>query len=98
MAIDDIRSDFELLDTWEDRFRYVMELGRALPPLVDLERADPFAADLALRLNRLGQPAQGPILASLYRHLAHWPAYLGLSLVQLAPLAADGRLAAAIET
>jgi cysteine desulfuration protein SufE len=30
-TLDDIRADFELLDTWEDRFRYVMELGRALP-------------------------------------------------------------------
>lgn len=40
MAIDDIRSDFELLDTWEDRFRYVMELGRALPDLPDTLRND----------------------------------------------------------
>ncbi len=30
-TIDDIRSDFDLLDSWEDRYRYVMELGRALP-------------------------------------------------------------------
>lgn len=40
MAIDDIRSDFEFLDTWEDRFRYVMELGRALPDLPDNLRTD----------------------------------------------------------
>lgn len=33
MSIDDIRTDFEFLDSWEDRFRYVMELGRALPDL-----------------------------------------------------------------
>lgn len=31
--IDQIRSDFELLDDWEDRYRYVIELGRALAPL-----------------------------------------------------------------
>jgi len=30
-----IKSDFELLDEWEDRYRYVIELGRALPPLAD---------------------------------------------------------------
>jgi cysteine desulfuration protein SufE len=30
-SIDDIRADFDLLDSWEDRYRYVMELGRALP-------------------------------------------------------------------
>ena len=35
MSLDDIRSDFALLDDWEDRYRYVIELGRALPPLDD---------------------------------------------------------------
>lgn len=28
-----IEADFELLDDWEDRYRYVIELGRQLPPL-----------------------------------------------------------------
>lgn len=32
MTLDAIKSDFELLDDWEDRYRYVIELGRALPP------------------------------------------------------------------
>ena len=40
MAIDHIRDDFELLDDWEDRYRYVMELGRALPPLDEGLRTD----------------------------------------------------------
>ena len=31
MTIDDIRADFALLDDWEDRYRYVIELGRGLP-------------------------------------------------------------------
>lgn len=35
MSLDAIRSDFELLDDWEDRYRYVIELGRALPVLPD---------------------------------------------------------------
>jgi cysteine desulfuration protein SufE len=33
MPIDHIRADFDLLDDWEDRYRYVMELGRAMAPL-----------------------------------------------------------------
>lgn len=33
MTLAEITSDFELLDDWEDRYRYVIELGRALPPL-----------------------------------------------------------------
>ena len=31
--IDDIVDDFSLLDEWDDRYRYVIELGRALPPM-----------------------------------------------------------------
>ena len=32
-TIDDIRDNFELLDEWDDRYRYVIELGRTLDPL-----------------------------------------------------------------
>ncbi len=38
--LDQIRSDFELLDDWEDRYRYVIELGRTLPPLPEQSRTD----------------------------------------------------------
>ena len=31
--IDEIIENFELLDEWDDRYRYVIELGRGLPPL-----------------------------------------------------------------
>ena len=29
----ELLSDFELIDDWEDRYRHVIELGRALPPM-----------------------------------------------------------------
>ncbi|MGE3247472.1 MAG: SufE family protein [Beijerinckiaceae bacterium] len=32
-SIDDIVEDFALIDDWEDRYRYVIELGRELEPL-----------------------------------------------------------------
>ena len=32
-AIDAIRDDFTSLDDWEDRYRYVLELGHTLEPL-----------------------------------------------------------------
>ncbi|MGI9380601.1 MAG: SufE family protein [Methyloligellaceae bacterium] len=38
MTIDDILSDFEYLDDWEDRYRYVIELGRGLAPLDEGDR------------------------------------------------------------
>jgi cysteine desulfuration protein SufE len=34
-AIDEIVDNFELLDSWDDRYRYVIELGRTLPPLAE---------------------------------------------------------------
>jgi cysteine desulfuration protein SufE len=34
-TIDDIVENFTLLDEWDDRYRYVIELGRTLKPLPD---------------------------------------------------------------
>lgn len=34
-AIDNLISDFELLDDWEDRYRHLIELGRAVPAMED---------------------------------------------------------------
>ncbi|MTI18946.1 cysteine desulfuration protein SufE [Rhodobacteraceae bacterium RKSG542] len=39
-SIEDILEGFEFLDDWEDRYRYVIELGRELEPLSDEERSD----------------------------------------------------------
>jgi len=40
MTIDEIIADFELLDDWEDRYRYIIELGRKLSALADSERTE----------------------------------------------------------
>ncbi len=40
MTLDEIKSNFELLDDWEDRYRYVIELGRLLPGLDDALKTD----------------------------------------------------------
>ncbi|NJO23150.1 MAG: SufE family protein [Sphingomonadales bacterium] len=40
MTLADIQSDFALLDEWEDRYRYVIELGRTLEPLSQAEHSD----------------------------------------------------------
>src|SRR5471032_1566234 len=34
-TIDEIVENFTLLDQWDDRYRYVIELGRTLPPLAE---------------------------------------------------------------
>jgi cysteine desulfuration protein SufE len=37
---EDIVGDFEFMDDWEDRYRYVIELGKAMDPLDDAFRVD----------------------------------------------------------
>lgn len=38
MQIEEIVDNFSVLDDWEDRYRYIIELGRQLEPLQDVER------------------------------------------------------------
>ena len=40
MTLEKILSDFEFLDEWEDRYRYIIELGRNLDPLSEQDRSD----------------------------------------------------------
>ena len=56
-----------------------------------------MTAELVLAINGLGAIHREPLLASMYRHLAHWPAYLALAWTMLAPLEIDQRLDRAIE-
>ncbi len=34
-SLESLREDFSYLDDWEDRYKHVIELGRALPPMPD---------------------------------------------------------------
>jgi cysteine desulfuration protein SufE len=38
-TIDDIRENFGLLEDWDDRYRYVIELGRRLEPMPESEHS-----------------------------------------------------------
>ena len=37
--IDEIRENFALLEDWDDRYRYVIELGRTLDPMPEAEHS-----------------------------------------------------------
>jgi hypothetical protein len=63
-----------------------------LPPLPSLSDLSPATAALVVTMNRIGARRDDAILASMYRHLAHWPAYLALAWTLLAPLDAATRL------
>lgn len=40
--IDALVDEFDFLGDWEERYRYLIELGQGLPPLPDAERTDDF--------------------------------------------------------
>ena len=44
-AFETIVEDFEFLEEWEDRYRYVIDLGRAMEPLEDVLRSDGAKVD-----------------------------------------------------
>ena len=41
-ALAELRDEFDLLGDWEERYRYVIEMGKDLAPLTDAERSDPY--------------------------------------------------------
>ncbi|QDY69192.1 SufE family protein [Qingshengfaniella alkalisoli] len=62
-AFEDIAETFEFLDDWEDRYRHVIELGKAMPPLDDAFRVpatkvDGCASQVWIRPIIEGQGAQ----------------------------------------
>ncbi|RLQ87520.1 SufE family protein [Notoacmeibacter ruber] len=61
-----IRDDFELLDDWEDRYRYVIELGRDLPDFPDEWRTEAYrvkgcVSQVWLHTDEVATP-DGPVL------------------------------------
>lgn len=68
----------------------------ALPPMADPAEMAPHVRELAILLaNRRATDAPAPLWPSLYRHLAHWPAFLGHATVLLAPVFDEIDVAAA---
>jgi hypothetical protein len=67
-----------------------------LPSLPAMAELPPATAELVLILNRLGTQRDDAVLASMYRHLAYWPAYLALAWTLVAPMDADGSLVRSI--
>jgi cysteine desulfuration protein SufE len=40
MNLDELVENFELLGDWEERYRYLIELGRKLPPMQDSDKTE----------------------------------------------------------
>jgi cysteine desulfuration protein SufE len=76
MKIDEIIENFSLLDEWDDRYRYVIELGRTLPPLPETQRSDTnkvqgCASQVWLATTVKPNGAGGPILTFVGDSDAH---------------------------
>jgi len=67
VSIGEIIDNFSLLDEWDDRYRYLIELGRTLPPLSEAARSDAnkvqgCASQVWLDTSITPNGASGPLL------------------------------------
>jgi len=75
-TIDAIVDDFSVLDDWDDRYRYVIELGRKLVPLDERDRNERnkvqgCASQVWLATTVRPDGAQGPVLSFVGDSDAH---------------------------
>jgi len=42
MNVEDLKADFGVLEDWQDRYRYVIDLGKNLPPFSEADRNDTY--------------------------------------------------------
>ena len=66
-SLDDIIANFDLLEEWDDRSRYLIELGRDLEPLPDeahndVNKVRGCASQVWLEMRREDGPGAGPVL------------------------------------
>ena len=74
--IDEIIDNFSLLDDWDDRYRYLIELGRELPPLAaeahnDANKVRGCASQVWLDTSVRPNGAGGPVLTFVGDSDAH---------------------------
>ena len=67
MSVDEIIENFELMEEWDDRYRYLIELGRLLPPLpaparTDANKVQVCASQVWLATAIRPNGASGPLL------------------------------------
>ena len=75
-ALDDIIDNFALLDDWDDRYRYLIELGRELPPLppaahTDANKVQGCASQVWLDTTVRPNGGDGPVLTFVGDSDAH---------------------------
>ena len=76
MKIDDIIDGFSMLDEWDDRYRYVIELGRGLAPLpeelrTEINKVQGCASQVWLASSVQPGNGSGPVLSFVGDSDAH---------------------------
>ena len=74
--IEEIIDNFSVLDDWDDRYRYLIELGRELPPLAEAAHSDAnkvqgCASQVWLDTKVSPNGAHGPVLSFVGDSDAH---------------------------
>jgi cysteine desulfuration protein SufE len=75
-TIGEIIDNLTLLDDWDDRYRYVIELGRSLPPIEEQDRTQAnkvlgCASQVWLKTNVGDNGSKGPVLSFVGDSDAH---------------------------
>jgi cysteine desulfuration protein SufE len=76
VTIDEITENFSLLDDWDDRYRYVIELGRSLPPFpeearIEANKVQGCASQVWLTTRTQPDGAKGPVMTFVADSDAH---------------------------
>jgi cysteine desulfuration protein SufE len=76
MDIDEITDNFALLDEWDDRYRYLIEIGRTLAPLPEADHTEDnkvrgCASQVWLTTSIAPNGAKGPVLTFVGDSDAH---------------------------
>ena len=84
-------------DAREDGCPVTKPAWGAFPALMAREAIDDNTWDLIRHVNAFGAPSIDAHVATLWRHLGHWPNLLALIYCAFAPLHADGSIASATD-
>lgn len=90
---DDVEAEFEAFDDWDDRYRLLIELGRALPPMPEALKTDATRVRGCSSQVWLHPRVDGDVL----HFSADSDAAIVKGLVALVMMLADGRRAADID-
>jgi cysteine desulfuration protein SufE len=96
-SLEQIREDFAFLDDWEDRYRYVIELGKDLEPLVPEEKSEENKVQGCVSQVWLVREEDGAGADPMIRFRGDSDAHIVRGLVAIALAAFSGRHASEIE-